>query len=76
MSAATARARVVVLAGPTAVGKSRAALELCERRAGEIVSADSVQLYRGLDVGANKPSADELRRAPRPSGTRPPVSAA
>ena len=65
MSAATARARVVVLAGPTAVGKSRAALELCERRAGEIVSADSVQLYRGLDVGANKPSADELRRAPR-----------
>jgi tRNA dimethylallyltransferase len=58
MSAAP-KTKVVVLAGPTAVGKSAAALELCRSLGGEIVSADSVQLYRGLDIGANKPSAAE-----------------
>ena len=55
-------ARVLVVAGPTAVGKSSAALRLCEARDGELVSADSVQLYRGLDVGSNKPSSAELKR--------------
>ena len=55
-------ARVLVVAGPTAVGKSSAALRLCEARDGELVSADSVQLYRGLDVGSNKPSPAELKR--------------
>ena len=55
-------ARVLVVAGPTAVGKSSAALRLCEARDGELVSADSVQLYRGLDVGSNKPSPAELQR--------------
>ena len=59
MSAAP-KAKVVVLAGPTAVGKSAAALELCRSLGGEIVSADSVQLYRGLDIGANKPSAADM----------------
>ena len=56
MSAMAPPARVLVVAGPTAVGKSSAALRLCEARDGELVSADSVQLYRGLDVGSNKPS--------------------
>ena len=55
-------ARVLVVAGPTAVGKSGAALRLCEARNGEVVSADSVQLYRGLDVGSNKPSVAERGR--------------
>ena len=59
MSAAP-KTKVVVLAGPTAVGKSAAALELCRSLGGEIVSADSVQLYRGLDIGANKPSAADM----------------
>ena len=56
------RARVVVIAGPTAVGKSALALELCEELGGELVSADSVQVYRGLDIGSNKASAEEQAR--------------
>lgn len=49
------RAKVIVISGPTAVGKSSLALELARRIGGEIISADSVQVYRGLDVGASKP---------------------
>ncbi|HWY75306.1 MAG TPA: tRNA (adenosine(37)-N6)-dimethylallyltransferase MiaA [Verrucomicrobiae bacterium] len=52
------------LAGPTAVGKSEIALCLAERLKGEIVSVDSMQVYRGLDVGTAKPSAQERRRVP------------
>lgn len=55
---ATAR-RVLVLAGPTGVGKSDIALNVARRLGGEIVSADSVQVYQGLDVGANKASVEE-----------------
>jgi len=50
---------VVVLAGPTGVGKSAVALRLCAEGRGHVVSADSVQVYRGLDIGANKPSPAE-----------------
>mmetsp|Transcript_904 Transcript_904/g.3071 ORF Transcript_904/g.3071 Transcript_904/m.3071 type:complete len:474 (+) Transcript_904:395-1816(+) len=55
--------KVVVVAGPTAIGKSSLALSLCEALGGEIVSADSVQLYRGLDVGSNKPDLRTRRLA-------------
>jgi len=48
------RAKVLVLAGPTAVGKTRISLELAERLNGEIISADSVQVYRGLNIGSDK----------------------
>lgn len=54
--------RPLLLAGPTASGKSAVALELAERLGGEIVSVDSMQVYRGLDVGTAKPSKDELAR--------------
>ena len=54
--------RVVVLAGPTAVGKSSLAMRLCEHLNGELISVDSVQVYRGLQIGANKPSAAERAR--------------
>ena len=54
--------RVVVIAGPTAVGKSALALRLCEQLPGELISVDSVQVYRGLQIGANKPSNEERRR--------------
>ena len=54
--------RVVVLAGPTAVGKSALALRLCELLQGELISVDSVQVYRNLEIGANKPSAAEQAR--------------
>ena len=46
----------VFLAGPTAVGKSGAALLLAEQIGGEIISVDSMQVYRGLDVGTAKPT--------------------
>jgi len=62
--AAAASRRVVVLAGPTAVGKSSLGLRLCETLPGELISVDSVQVYRGLRIGANKPSAAEQARVP------------
>ena len=52
------------LAGPTAVGKSALALELAEDLGGEIISVDSMQVYRGLDLGTAKPTAGERARVP------------
>jgi len=56
--------RIVVVAGPTASGKTSAGIMLAERFRGEIVSADSVQIYRFMDVGSAKPSPEELARVP------------
>jgi tRNA dimethylallyltransferase len=58
------RPRAIALMGPTASGKSAYALELAERLGGEIVSVDSALVYRGLDIGAAKPTRDELARVP------------
>lgn len=52
------------LAGPTAVGKTELALRLAERVGGEIISVDSMQVYRGLDVGTAKATAAERARIP------------
>ena len=52
-----------VVVGPTASGKTSLAIELCEQHDGEIVSADSVQVYRHFEVGTGKPSAEERARA-------------
>jgi tRNA dimethylallyltransferase len=52
------------LAGPTAVGKSAIAMAFAERIGGEIISVDSMQVYRGLDIGTAKPTAEERRRVP------------
>ena len=46
--------RVIVIAGPTATGKSRLSLELARILSGEIISADSIQVYRGMDIGTAK----------------------
>lgn len=54
----------VLLMGPTAAGKSALALALAERLGGEIVSVDSAQIYRGLDVGTAKPDAATRSRIP------------
>ncbi|MEP7003479.1 MAG: tRNA (adenosine(37)-N6)-dimethylallyltransferase MiaA [Chloroflexota bacterium] len=54
--------RIVAIVGPTASGKSAIALRAAERTGGEIVSADSRQVYRGMDVGTAKPTAEEQRR--------------
>ena len=53
---------LLVLVGPTAAGKSSLAQALCDAVDGEIVSADSVQVYRGLDIGSAKPTAAEQAR--------------
>lgn len=55
---------LLVIAGPTASGKTRLAIELAERVGGEIVNADSQQVYRHFDIGTAKPSAQELARVP------------
>jgi tRNA dimethylallyltransferase len=52
----------VAVVGPTASGKSALALEIAAQHAGEIVSADSRQIYRGMDVGTAKPTRDERAR--------------
>jgi tRNA dimethylallyltransferase len=56
--------RVLLVAGPTASGKSALAVELALRLDGEIVNADSQQVYRGLDVGTAKPAEPDRRRVP------------
>ena len=55
--------KVLVITGPTGVGKTEASLLLAERLNGEIISADSVQVYRGLDVGSDKLPVDQRRGA-------------
>src|SRR5258706_269126 len=57
-------ARAYALLGPTASGKSRLALELAARLPLEIVSLDSAQVYRGMDIGTAKPSTEERARVP------------
>jgi tRNA dimethylallyltransferase len=54
---------ILVVVGPTASGKTSLAIALAERFDAEIVSADSVQIYRRFDAGSGKPSAEELTRA-------------
>ncbi|XP_028763832.1 tRNA dimethylallyltransferase 9 [Neltuma alba] len=56
--------KVIVISGPTGSGKSRLALELAKRLNGEIISADSVQVYQGLDVGSAKPSKNDRKEVP------------
>ena len=60
----TQKPPVVLIVGPTAVGKTELAIQLVERFKGEIVSADSRLFYRGMDIGTAKPSPEELRRVP------------
>lgn len=57
-------APLLVITGPTAAGKSQVALQVAWRLAGEIVSADSVQVYRGLDIGTAKASPKERALVP------------
>ncbi|GMU62553.1 MAG: tRNA dimethylallyltransferase [Myxococcaceae bacterium] len=55
---------LVVIAGPTASGKTRLSIEIARRVGGEIVNADSQQVYRHFDVGTAKPSREELAAVP------------
>ena len=55
---------LIIIAGPTAVGKSAAAVALAKRIGGEIVSADSMQVYRGMDIGTAKVTEEEMGGVP------------
>ena len=55
---------IIVIAGPTGVGKSDIAAKICAEYQGVIVSADSVQTYRGVQIGANKPTLQERAETP------------
>ncbi len=52
---------ILIIAGPTAVGKTEASILLAREQGAEIVSADSMQIYRGMDIGTAKPTAEERR---------------
>jgi len=56
--------RLLCICGPTASGKTDLAMALCERIGGEVISADSVQIYRHFDIGSGKPSPEERARVP------------
>jgi tRNA dimethylallyltransferase len=55
---------LIIIAGPTAVGKTALAIELAQQLGAEIISADSRQFYRGMTIGTAKPSAEELAAVP------------
>jgi len=55
---------LILIVGPTAVGKTELAIQLAERLNGEIISADSRLFYRGMDIGTAKPSLEERARVP------------
>lgn len=56
--------KILVVSGPTASGKTRLAVELALRSNGEVVSADSMQIYRRMDIGTAKPTHEEMRGVP------------
>ncbi len=56
--------KVVVIVGPTSTGKSDVAIRLAENFDGEIVNADSMQVYKGMDIGTAKPSKEDFERVP------------
>ncbi|MHA7835265.1 MAG: tRNA (adenosine(37)-N6)-dimethylallyltransferase MiaA, partial [Algiphilus sp.] len=64
VASSVTRPPIIVVLGPTASGKSGFALNLCERLGGELISVDSAQVYRGMDIGTAKPNTDERTRVP------------
>lgn len=64
MPGATGKPRLVIILGPTASGKSEMAVELARKFDGEIINADSLQVYRGLDIGTAKLSLEIRRQVP------------
>ena len=55
---------LLILAGPTASGKTSLSIEMAHRLGGEIISADSMQVYRGMDIGTAKVTRDEMQDVP------------
>ena len=60
----TNRQRIIAIAGPTAVGKTALSIALAKALDGEIISCDSMQIYRGMDIGTAKPTKAEMAEVP------------
>lgn len=56
--------KIVIIAGPTGVGKTEISLQVAERLQGEIISCDSMQIYKGMDIGSAKVTKEEMERVP------------
>ena len=55
---------IIVILGPTAVGKTKASVDLAKKINGEIINADSMQIYKGLDIGTAKVTEEEKKGIP------------
>ena len=64
MTMSSMKIKIAAVTGPTASGKTALAIELAKRFDGEIVSCDSMQIYRGMDIGTAKPTREELAQVP------------
>ena len=54
--------KIIVITGPTAVGKTKLSIELAKKYDGEIINADAVQVYKGLDIGSAKVTEEKKKR--------------
>jgi tRNA dimethylallyltransferase len=64
MNTSTNKTKIIVICGPTAVGKTSAAIDLARIFNGEIISADSRQIYRYMNIGTAKPEPEQLAEIP------------
>jgi len=62
MGSEITKPKVIIICGPTGIGKTSIGIRLAEKLGGEIISADSMQIYRNMDIGTAKPTADEQDR--------------
>ena len=58
------KSKILAIAGPTASGKTALSIELAKRYNGEIVSCDSMQIYKGMNIGTAKPTEEEKQGIP------------
>jgi tRNA dimethylallyltransferase len=62
MDSNSAKSKIIIICGPTGIGKTSVGIHLAEKFGGEIIGADSMQIYRHMDIGTAKPTPDERRR--------------
>ena len=62
MSSATEKPKIIIICGPTGIGKTAVAIDLAQHFNGQIIGADSMQIYKYMDIGTAKPTAEEQNR--------------